>query len=208
MVVGIARPKSGVFVAQCVYRRPAGVQHPDELAESVCVLDPDGILDGSINLAARRISERSSPTRSRCQQSQPLLLETRLEGRLPVVTQNSAFVGQANIELNRRAGGSEPIPFYLLQHIGGSSTLRGFALDRFMARTRCCSRSITLPRHPNIQVTSSTRRKVLRPRIRSLVAELAPQLWHRLPLSHLSRDVPASRIRPQQRRFSDTRNIR
>ncbi len=60
--------------------------------------------------------------------------EAQLEGRLPVTRDNSAFVGQANFELNRERHASDPIPFYLLPHIGGSSTLRGFALDRFYGR--------------------------------------------------------------------------
>ncbi len=60
--------------------------------------------------------------------------EAQLEGRLPVSAGTSAFVGQANFELNRERHGSDPIPFYLLPHIGGSSTLRGFALDRFYGR--------------------------------------------------------------------------
>jgi len=60
--------------------------------------------------------------------------ETQLEGRLPVSRESSAFVGQANFELNRERHDSDPIPFYLLPHIGGSSTLRGFALDRFYGR--------------------------------------------------------------------------
>lgn len=60
--------------------------------------------------------------------------EGRLEGRLPVAHDRSAFVAQGAFELNRPRGGSGPIPFYLLPHIGGSSTLRGFALDRFYGK--------------------------------------------------------------------------
>ena len=60
--------------------------------------------------------------------------EGRLEGRLPVAKDRSVFVAQGAFELNRPRRGSEPIPFYLLPHIGGSSTLRGFALDRFYGK--------------------------------------------------------------------------
>jgi outer membrane translocation and assembly module TamA len=78
--------------------------------------------------------------------------ETQLEGRLPVVPENSVLVGQANIELNRERGGSSPIPFYLLPHIGGSSTLRGFALDRFYGRNlMLLSLEYRYRMHPNIQ---------------------------------------------------------
>jgi hypothetical protein len=79
--------------------------------------------------------------------------ETQLEGRLPVVPGNSVLVGQANIELNHRSSGSGPIPFYLLPHIGGSSTLRGFALDRFYgANLMLLSLEYRYRVHPNIQV--------------------------------------------------------
>jgi hypothetical protein len=78
--------------------------------------------------------------------------ETQMEGRLPAVPQNSAFVGQANIELNRPRGGSDPIPFYLLPHIGGSSTLRGFALDRFYGTNlMLLSLEYRYSVHPNLQ---------------------------------------------------------
>lgn len=57
--------------------------------------------------------------------------EIQTEGRLPIASKRSAIVGQANIEFNRKSANSDAIPFYLLPHIGGSSTLRGFRLDRF-----------------------------------------------------------------------------
>jgi len=60
--------------------------------------------------------------------------EAQLEGRLPVIRDRSALVGQASIELNRERHGSEPLPFFLQPHIGGSSTLRGYPLDRFYGR--------------------------------------------------------------------------
>lgn len=78
--------------------------------------------------------------------------ESQLEGRLPVVRDNGALVGQANIELNRGRGGSGPIPFYLLPHAGGSSTLRGFALDRFYGTNlMLLSLEYRYRVHPNIQ---------------------------------------------------------
>jgi hypothetical protein len=78
--------------------------------------------------------------------------EAQLEGRLPVINQRSAFVGQASIELTRRRGGSDPIPFYLLPHIGGSSTLRGFRIDRFYgANLFLLSLEYRYRIHPNIE---------------------------------------------------------
>ncbi len=60
--------------------------------------------------------------------------EGSLEGRLPVAKERSVLVAQGAFELGRLRRGSEPIPFYLLPRIGGSSTLRGFALDRFYGK--------------------------------------------------------------------------
>lgn len=78
--------------------------------------------------------------------------EMQLEGRMPIVGDSSALVGQANFELNRERGGSGPIPFYLLPHVGGSSTLRGFALDRFYGRNLALlSLEYRYRVHPNIQ---------------------------------------------------------
>ncbi len=78
--------------------------------------------------------------------------EAQLEGQLPIFADSSALVGQANIELNRSRRGSGPIPFYLLPHIGGSSTLRGFALDRFYGTNlMLLSLEYRYLVHPNIQ---------------------------------------------------------
>jgi len=78
--------------------------------------------------------------------------EMQLEGRMPIVPTSSVLVGQANFELNRQRGGSDPIPFYLLPHIGGSSTLRGFALDRFYGKNlMLLSLEYRYGIHPNIQ---------------------------------------------------------
>jgi len=78
--------------------------------------------------------------------------EMQLEGRMPIVPTSSVLVGQANFELNRQRGGSDPIPFYLLPHIGGSSTLRGFALDRFYGQNlMLLSLEYRYRIHPNIQ---------------------------------------------------------
>jgi len=78
--------------------------------------------------------------------------EAQLEGRLPVVPDNSVVVGQANIEWNRLSGGSGPIPFFLLPHIGGSATLRGVALDRFYGpNLMLLSLEYRYKMHPNIQ---------------------------------------------------------
>jgi hypothetical protein len=62
-------------------------------------------------------------------------LEGLFEGRLPVAKQRSVLVAQGQLEFERPRGGSDPIPFYLLPHIGGSSTLRGFNLDRFYGKS-------------------------------------------------------------------------
>jgi hypothetical protein len=79
--------------------------------------------------------------------------EAQLEGRLPVSRESSAFVGQANFELTRERHDSSPIPFYMLPHIGGSSTLRGFALDRFYGRNLALlSLEYRYRIHPFVQV--------------------------------------------------------
>ena len=78
--------------------------------------------------------------------------EAQLEGRLPVVPDNSVLVGQANFEFNRLSGASGPIPFFLLPHIGGSATLRGLALDRFYGpNLMLLSLEYRYKMHPNIQ---------------------------------------------------------
>jgi hypothetical protein len=61
-------------------------------------------------------------------------IETKLEGRLPIVRGRSVLIGQARTDLTREAGGTEVLPFYLYPRIGGSATLRGFPLDRFYGR--------------------------------------------------------------------------
>lgn len=60
--------------------------------------------------------------------------EWRLEGRMPVVQEQSGLVGLFTLNLNHEKGGSDPIPFYMRPRIGGSSTLRGFELDRFYGK--------------------------------------------------------------------------
>ncbi len=78
--------------------------------------------------------------------------EIQMEGRLPVASQRSALVGQANLEFTRPEGGSDPVPFYLLPHIGGSSTLRGFRLDRFYGTNLfLLSLEYRYRLHPNIE---------------------------------------------------------
>src|SRR5262249_83636 len=54
--------------------------------------------------------------------------EGQLEGRMPVRSGQSAFVGHVALNVNHENHGSDPIPFYMRPHIGGSSTLRGYAL--------------------------------------------------------------------------------
>ncbi len=78
--------------------------------------------------------------------------EVQLEGRLPVLRQRSAFVGLASLEFNRRRSGSDPIPFYLLPRIGGSSTLRGFGVDRFSGTNLLLlSLEYRYRLHPNVE---------------------------------------------------------
>lgn len=78
--------------------------------------------------------------------------EIQTEGRLPIASNRSAIVGQANIEFSRRSPNSDPIPFYLLPHIGGSSTFRGFRLDRFYGMNLfLLSLEYRYRLHPNIE---------------------------------------------------------
>ncbi len=78
--------------------------------------------------------------------------EIQLEGRLPVAPARGVLVGQANLEFNRKNHGSDPIPFYLLPHVGGTSTLRGFRLDRFYGTNLfLLSLEYRYRLHPNIQ---------------------------------------------------------
>jgi hemolysin activation/secretion protein len=60
--------------------------------------------------------------------------DIELEGRAPLAPKRSALIGQAHIQLNRERGQSDPLPFFLNGRVGGSSTLRGFALDRYSGR--------------------------------------------------------------------------
>jgi hypothetical protein len=60
--------------------------------------------------------------------------DIELEGRMPVAPGRSVLIGQTQIQLNRERGGSDPLPFFLNAHVGGSSTLRGFGLDRYYGR--------------------------------------------------------------------------
>jgi len=79
--------------------------------------------------------------------------EMQLEGRMPVVSTSSVLVGQANFQLERERSGSDPIPFYMQPHIGGSSTLRGYPLDRFYGRNLALlTLEYRFKVHPNIQV--------------------------------------------------------
>jgi hypothetical protein len=78
----------------------------------------------------------------------------QVEGRLPVIKNQSGFVGAAQINLNHENHGSDPIPFYLRPHIGGSSTLRGFALDRFYGKNlMTLSLDYRYSIHPNFQAS-------------------------------------------------------
>ena len=81
-----------------------------------------------------------------------LSLEAQAEGRTPIKKQNSVLVGLASLQVNRAMGGSDPIPFYLQPHIGGSSTLRGYQLDRFYGPGLImASLEYRIRVHPNIQ---------------------------------------------------------
>ena len=77
--------------------------------------------------------------------------EVQLEGRKPIAGRG-VLVAEGNLQLNRERHGSDPIPFYLLAHAGGSSTLRGFSLDRFYGRSLALvSLEYRYKIHPNIQ---------------------------------------------------------
>ncbi len=80
--------------------------------------------------------------------------EGRIEGRLPVRRGQSALVGQIALNVNHENSGSDPIPFYLRPHIGGSSTLRGFALDRFYGKNlMLMSLEYRYRLHPNFETS-------------------------------------------------------
>jgi hypothetical protein len=65
---------------------------------------------------------------------QYIRIEGFVEGRLPIAPRRSVLVAQAFTRMNREQRGSDPIPFYLYPRTGGSTTLRGFNLDRFYGR--------------------------------------------------------------------------
>jgi len=76
----------------------------------------------------------------------------QVEGRMPVIKNQSGLVGQVQLNVNHENGGSDPIPFYLRPHIGGSSTLRGFPLDRFYGKNlMMLSLEYRYSIHPNFQ---------------------------------------------------------
>jgi hypothetical protein len=80
--------------------------------------------------------------------------EGKLEGRLPVRAGQSAFVGQIALNVNHENSGSDPIPFYMRPHIGGSSTMRGFALDRFYGKNlMLMSLDYRYRLHPNFEAS-------------------------------------------------------
>ncbi|NWG13018.1 MAG: hypothetical protein HXY20_05725, partial [Acidobacteria bacterium] len=67
-----------------------------------------------------------------------------------------------------------PTPFYLLPHIGGSSTLRGFNLDRFYGKSILLfSLEYRYRLHPNYQTFLFRRRPALRQDERARLAQLA-----------------------------------
>ncbi len=79
-------------------------------------------------------------------------LDMQLEGRTPIKLRNSVLVGQANFQMNRERGGSDPIPFYLQPRIGGATSLRGYPLDRFYGRSLALlTLEYRIRVHPNIQ---------------------------------------------------------
>jgi hypothetical protein len=80
--------------------------------------------------------------------------EGQLEGRMPVRSGQSGFVGLATLSLTRERSGSDPIPFYMRPRIGGSSTLRGFQLDRFYGRNlMMLTLEYRYRLHPNLETS-------------------------------------------------------
>lgn len=78
-------------------------------------------------------------------------IEGRTEGRLPVAPGRSVLIAQAATEMTREDTGGEPLPFYLYPRIGGSSTLRGFTLDRFYGRNMIfVTLEYRVAIHPNV----------------------------------------------------------
>jgi hypothetical protein len=129
----------------------AGFRTETRLNSTGAYLDLDGLRDeyqlgGAVHAAA---SYQTSFGNGNLRYA---ALEMRLEGRTPVKTRNSVLVGQADFELNRERSGSDAIPFYLQPHIGGSSTLRGYPLDRFYGRSLALlTLEYRVRVHPNIQ---------------------------------------------------------
>jgi hypothetical protein len=80
------------------------------------------------------------------------LIEGRLEGRLPIAPRRSVLVAQASTVLTREDSGTDPLPFYLYPRIGGSTTLRGFTLDRFYGRNMIAATlEYRVAIHPNME---------------------------------------------------------
>jgi hypothetical protein len=80
--------------------------------------------------------------------------EGQLEGRMPVRKQQSALVGQIALNVNHERAGSDPIPFYMRPHIGGSSTMRGYAVDRFYGKNlMLMSLDYRYRLHPNFEAS-------------------------------------------------------
>jgi len=80
--------------------------------------------------------------------------EGQAEGRVPVIRNRSGLIGRVQLSLNHERRGSDEIPFYMRPHIGGSSTLRGFALDRFYGKNlMMLSLEYRYSIHPNFQTT-------------------------------------------------------
>jgi outer membrane protein assembly factor BamA len=73
---------------------------------------------------------------------------------MPVRSGQSGFVGRITLNVNHENSGSDPIPFYMRPHLGGSSTLRGFALDRFYGKNLMqLSLDYRFRLHPNFEAS-------------------------------------------------------
>ena len=80
------------------------------------------------------------------------LIEGAFEGHLPIAPGRSVLVAQGFTKLLREQRGSGPIPFYLYPRTGGSTTLRGFTLDRFYGRNRVnATLEYRVALHPNVE---------------------------------------------------------
>ncbi len=83
---------------------------------------------------------------------QYIRIEGSVEGRLPIAPRRSVLVAQAFTRMNREQRGSDPIPFYLYPRTGGSTTLRGFNLDRFYGRNMInATLEYRVALHPNVE---------------------------------------------------------